>query len=576
MNILEKIEEFRVTFNDGSDWQWRKGQSEAIKEIIETYINGKYKIIILDGPCGSGKSRIALCVSWILNELKKTGYILASDISLQEQYEKDFTRFNLNWGSVKGVDRYLCIDNDEKHSLGTCHIRGKMPKTFACYNDCPYYNARDKASESPTSLLNYAYWFIMMNYVNLFLEEDKQIFKPRDFLIADEAHEILDLVQNHYSPRFNIATLEKLKKITDFFNVHKIENHITDFNNIKESIKKLYSEENQDKLLALLSIIEKHLENYKGSIITFKNAINKKYKKKVPYEWRHIASLCDWLKDVHCKVEDYVNIISATSTRNLIKNPSYEELVFNCLSENYLIHKYFHKWAGFTVLMSATFSDPAIYLKTIFLNHAKYIKIDNTFNFDKSPIYYYNKRRMSYNTIEANLPWLCNMIDTIAMKHENENGIIHSASYDLALKIYKNVSETTRKRLLIYNGTDEKRDNLEELKISTNKIILGPSLRKGLSLDNDFARFSIIAKMPYPSLTDKFVAVKLKIDSDWYKWRTIIEVIQSLGRTIRNENDWCISYILDANLGDLIHFNRNAFPPEFMQRLKIVDEYILK
>lgn len=569
MNILQKIEEFRVTFL-GENWIWRSGQVEAIQQIIETYIEGKYKVVILDAPTGAGKSLVAMCVSWILNELNKKGYILASDISLQEQYEKDFNKFNLNWGSVKGLDNYLCIDNEEKHSLGTCHIRGKMPKTFSCYNDCPYYMARDKASESPTSLLNYAYWFIMMNYVNLFLED--KIFPPRDFLIADEAHEILDLVQNQYSPRFNNNTIEKLQKITEFFNVHKIKDHKLDLNNIKDSIKKLYNEENQDKLLALLSNIEQHIENYKSSISIFKTAIDKKYKKKVPYEWRHIATLCDWLKDVHCKVEDYVAIIEQTTTRNLIKNPSYDELVFNCLSENYLIHKYFHKWSGFTVLMSATFSDPSIYLKTIFLNKAKYIKIDNTFNFDKSPIYYYNKRRMSYNLMETNLPWLCRTIDDIIEKHPNENGIIHSASYDLALKIYKNISDKNRKRILIYNGTQEKRDVLEQLKISRNKILLGPSLRKGLSLDNDFARFSIIAKIPYPSLTDKFVSVKLKIDPAWYKWVTIIEIIQSLGRTIRNENDWCISYILDANLGDLIHFNRNAFPKEFLERLKIVDE----
>jgi Rad3-related DNA helicase len=213
-----------------------------------------------------------------------------------------------------------------------------------------------------------------------------------------------------------------------------------------------------------------------------------------------------------------------------------------------------------------------MYIQTIFLNNAKYIKIDNSFNFDKSPIYFYNKRRMSYNQMEANLPWLYNTIDTIINKHPNENGIIHSASYDLALKIYKNVSEESRKRILIYNGTGEKRDVLEQLKVNNNKILMGPSLLEGLDLKNDWCRFAIFAKVPYLSLTDKYVSTKLKIDPNWYKWKAIVNILQGTGRPIRNETDWAITYILDGNLGDLIHYNRKAFPIEFIQRLKIVDE----
>jgi Rad3-related DNA helicase len=91
-------------------------------------------------------------------------------------------------------------------------------------------------------------------------------------------------------------------------------------------------------------------------------------------------------------------------------------------------------------------------------------------------------------------------------------------------------------------------------------------------LKNDFARFAILLKMPYASLGDKFVAAKMKISPEWYKWQTVIEVLQSIGRTVRHDEDWCVTYILDACLSDLIQSSRNSFPTEFYERLKVISD----
>src|ERR1035437_8041171 len=104
-----QLEEFRTTFF-GEDFVWRKGQKEAIIEIVKAYYN-KTKVVILDAPVGSGKSICGMAVAWILNQQDLKGFILASDISLQEQYEKDFSKGNFRWGSIKGIDNYICLDN---------------------------------------------------------------------------------------------------------------------------------------------------------------------------------------------------------------------------------------------------------------------------------------------------------------------------------------------------------------------------------------------------------------------------------------------------------------------------------
>jgi len=567
--IENKLEEFRTTFL-GEKWQWRKGQKEAIIEIINAYFN-KTKVVILDAPVGSGKSIIGMAVAWLLNQDDHEGFILASDISLQEQYEKDFKKFNISWGSIKGIDNYLCIDNMEKNSLGTCRVRNKAPKKMSCYNACPYFSARDNAAITSTSLLNYSYWLIHMNYVNQHMDESP--FPPREFTICDEGHKLLDIIQNHYSPRFDPKTLEKLEKLTSFFTLYKIHNHSKNLKAIKDNIDKLFNTENQDILHETLLAIELDFEEYRGSWDFLKDRVQRDYPHEdPPKEWREALRLCDWLKDLHCKVEDFNEIISTTSTRNIVKNPTGEnELTFNCLEESYMMNKYFHQWTGFTVLMSATFADPSKYLKSIALKNAKYIKMDSLFDFKESPIYFYNKRRMTYNKIEGNLPWLYDTIGDILNTHKNDNGIIHTASYDLALKISNGIEQKYKNRLLVYNGTEEKRHVLDILKINKNKVLIGPSLLEGLDLKDNWSRFQIFAKVPYLSLSDRFVATKIKIDPDWYRWKAIIGLLQGTGRSIRSETDWAVTYILDGSLADLIHNNRKAFPPEFMKRIIVIN-----
>lgn len=564
------INEFTEVFLP-SNWEWRKGQKEIIIEVIETYINKTHKVVIMDLPTGSGKSIIAMCISYILNKLNKTGYILASDLSLQDQYEKDFHKFNLQYGSVRGVDNYICIDNGEKHSIGTCKIRGRAPKSMKCYDECPYFCARQEAAESPTSLLNYSYWLIMMNYVysrNIENEEAEVLFEPRDFVISDECHKVLDIVQNHFSPKFDKNTLIKLKRITDFYETYKVKDHHIQYKNIEKNIKKLYKEEDQKALLNILEEIEINLERYLPSNEILKTKIRENNPgKKVAKEWRDAARLADWVKDLHCKIEDYVEIIQNTSVKSLIKNPQGESLTFNCLEEYYLMNNYFNKWCEFTIFMSATISDVSQYLKSISVSNAKYIKMDSLFDFAKSPIKYYPGYKMNYKSINDNLPWLYENINRICEDHKNENGIIHTASYDLALKIFTNVDKNTQKRLLVYSGTEEKRDVIEILKRDNNKILIGPSLTTGLDLKDSWSRFSIIAKMPYPSLSDRYIQAKMNKEPGWYQWKTILDIMQAIGRGVRHETDWCVTYILDGCFGDILHYNRKSFPAEFIQRI---------
>lgn len=570
-DIQKYIDEFTSNFfKDG--FSWRRGQREAVSQIVEAYFDPKYDTVILDAPTGSGKSLIAIASSWVLNRFGKVGFILASDISLQDQYEESLFQFDLNWGNIKGLNNYVCEDNDEKVSLGTCKIRRKKPQDMDCYSACPYYAERGRAILSSTSVLNYAYWLTVSNgaqsqsdFVNL--------FPKRDFAFCDEAHKILDIVQNLYSLRISKEGLDRIERLTHFFDVHKISSIKSSYDLIEKIFKKIEAEENQNSLMALLNSLHKILHNFSEPQELLIKQIPHKGSKEIPKEWRKALWDSDWLSEFKLRIGEFIGAIENTSIRNLIKNPQPNgEIAFHCLEEKYLMHKYFHRHTGFRVLMSATFSNPGEYLKNIALSNAKYIKMDSSFDFDESPIYFYTGRKMSYKNVDQHLPWIIQKVEKILESHQNESGLIHSASYDLARKIYLGVSEKNRGRILVYNGTEEKNFFVDSVKNNKNKVIMGPSLLEGLDFKDDFGRFQIFPKIPYLSLGDKFIKIKSEMNPTWYQYKAALALCQGIGRIVRNENDWGITYILDGSLSNLIHYNRNLFDSSFYSRLKIIKE----
>jgi Rad3-related DNA helicase len=220
--------------------------------------------------------------------------------------------------------------------------------------------------------------------------------------------------------------------------------------------------------------------------------------------------------------------------------------------------------------LSATIGDPVEYIKDLGITNANYIRIESSFNFDNSPIYFFNQKKMGYKDINANLPWLYDRVNAILNLFPNQRGIIHTVSYDLTLKLIENLTDDNALRLVTYSGTEEKKLVLDTLKNNENAVLIGPSLLEGIDLPDDYARFTIFLKVPHLSLHDKFVSAKLKINAGWYSNKAVTNILQGVGRGIRHQNDWCKTFILDANFGTLLHYNRNAFPPEFINRIKLI------
>jgi Rad3-related DNA helicase len=275
---------------------------------------------------------------------------------------------------------------------------------------------------------------------------------------------------------------------------------------------------------------------------------------------------------MHCKFEDYNHIISQAGIDSLIKNPQGEQVTFNCLDESYMMDRHFHMQSGFKLLMTATMGDPQTFLKTIGATDARYYRMDSHFDYSKSPIFFYPKRRMSMSQKDKTLPWATKKVDELLDKHPNDSGIIHSGSYEISSRIFEGLSEENRKRVLVYQGTQEKERALERLLSEKNLILMGPSILEGLDLSAEKSRLQIFLKIPFPSLGDKFVSAKMNFQPDWYDWKTVTSILQGVGRSVRSQDDWAITYILDGCLTDLLRRRRSSFPSEVQRRIKVIQE----
>ena len=567
--IIDKALELN-TF--GKDFEFRKGQREIITKICETYLEDPESTLVIDAPTGAGKSLIAMWSAHILKELGNRGYMVTSDLSLQDQYESDFYNYGLRWPSIKGVDNYECSVNGLPFSLGDCKLKGmgyEQAEKLPCYNSCEYLQNRRRAIDQPIALLNYSFWLIQRNYVEAkMLQDDRPVpFEQRDFVFFDEAHRIDDIVQSHFSPRIEPGLVERMMTLNRFASKQGFQEASYTKNKIQSLVNHMMVGGKNDAFTAM-SEFERILHGF-GKV---RQVANKMAKKRygtagVPKDWQTAFGHFDRLKDVHCKVEDYLSLIKEVGIDKMVLDQNEHEAKFMCVEESLMINKYLHEKANFKVFMSATIGDPRAFVKIMGIKNAKFIRMDNAFNYDKSPVVFVNRHKLSFREREESLPKVVEIMDQIISKHKGQRGIIHCGSYEFMNYIQSKSKHTFR--LMNYENSKQKAEVLELFKKKEDAVLMGPSLLEGLDLKDDTSRFQIFFKVPYPSLGDPLIKAKMQTSNEWYDWKTGISIMQGVGRSARSKDDWAVTYVLDACFRSLIN-KPGFFPPSFMERIKTI------
>jgi Rad3-related DNA helicase len=153
----------------------------------------------------------------------------------------------------------------------------------------------------------------------------------------------------------------------------------------------------------------------------------------------------------------------------------------------------------------------------------------------------------------------------IANYHDGEKGFVHCNSYDIMERIYDNLPTHVQRRTMLQDS-DARTESLEEWFDSPHQIFLSVAMDEGISLDNEKARWQVVAKASYPFMGDERVNYRVNEMDDWqwYAGQAVIDLQQAVGRGMRSKDDYCVTYLLDSSFNTLLDKNEHLFEPWFL------------
>jgi len=533
----------------------RPFQGEVLRNIEEVLDSSKF--IILEAPVGFGKSAIAVSMSRYLD----SAHILTSTKQLQDQYTSDY-----GYPVIKGKSNFRClVPTSSKKYLpcneGRCEVDWSLKDCphYVSFEDyvskersyhrvksgvkslrdgklCRYYAQKWSGFKAPITVYNYPFIFSEISFSG--------DIPYRNLLVCDEAHDLEKQIVNFASFTIRKDSLE------NYYNILTSDNNFS-IKNKGDEESGFWLEVIKDIVVTLQEFYDKFNESavYQEKIVSCKNLV------------RYLESL---YKNLKTDPENWVvNSLKTTEDGEV------EEVVFQPISVADYSAPLF-SIAKSVLLMSATISSKKRFCKVLGINEeeASLIPIKkSSFPISNRPIHALNTVRLNRRNMSTSLQKITQSINEILDRHKSERGIIHTTSYSQANYIIQNVSQNHKDRLVT---TEKSFDRSVLLRIHGSNdasVLISPSLYQGIDLKNDFSRFQIIIKVPYPDLSQKRIREKLQKDREWYDWQTALRLVQTYGRSVRTQDDFAVTYILDSNFSRFIKMHHDLLPDFFLEAL---------
>jgi Rad3-related DNA helicase len=531
--------------------QAREAQVTAVNFIEEAVATG-YSDIVIAAPTGVGKSGIGAAAALWANSFEMAGfspggYYLVTQKMLQDQLERDFPRwlprFRTNGGSLKSATEYPCqrFGTCAAASLAAQNSQGTKKCAQRSMRNCPYTTAKARFDMAAMAVTNYPYLFTEHMYVGE--------LSPRNFLIADECH-----------------TLER--QITGFIEILVDKDALDAWAPSCRPVPEMPDSDDFVNWLMkkYLQVCKTRLDMLNENLMACDYA-NRKMQDEFNKLKNHIGRTTYACQDLANRAHDWVywqerqNGEWTCTARPLSAAPFVPQLI--------------DEMGAVRLYMSAYPGPKDVFCRNLGLDQpdVAWLELDSAFPVDNRLIHMTTVGSMSRNSLEATLPHLLAMCETILESHPAEKGIIHCHSYVLGQRIYDYLRRLPIGNRVLYATKAAERSVLYNRHRTSREptVMLSPSIAEGFSFDDDLARWQIIAKVPYPYLGDRQVAAKMKQDRDWYVLQTVMTVLQACGRIVRSDIDHGTTYILDSDFIRLFEDNTKFFPKWFKDAFKFYD-----
>jgi ATP-dependent DNA helicase DinG len=524
----------------------REQQIEALEKLKFSFNNG-LRYFLAGLPTGVGKSYFTvMLMNYYKNYINKSAKfdILTNSKILQEQYVKEFPFIK----NFKGRANYTCDPHDTDCAKGfeICKVIGPH-----CRDDCPYEKAKKIWQNSEIGLTNFHLYNTAAIYAKKIIED-----RNSNVLIVDEAHDFESVFCDFISTSLSAKSLKNYG-----FNLKEIEDIDSSINNIKKIdqfvgfIKNQFINDIIDKIHWLEGAIQKATPKLRQE---YSKYISHGETQKSKFEYlitEYDKDQKNWILDITKMKSDKMYSGVLLEAKPVWGNNYIKELIFD---------KYDH-----IIFMSGSILDKNLFSFITGLEPelTYYFDVPSTFPINRRPIYYLKLGKMTYDEKKETFKNQLKYIDKILTKNKDKKGIIHSVSYEFTEWLQQ---QYINKRLIFH--TPENRDEMLQKHIDANysSVIVSPSMISGVDLKDDLSRFQIIIKIPFPYLGSEKIKMRQKTNKDWYSWKTIVDLIQMYGRSIRSHEDYAETYILDSSLSDVLRYNSKLIPTWVSDAIKVL------
>jgi Rad3-related DNA helicase len=517
---------------------WRPYQEEAVAQAMAAYKAGT-RIVVLQAPTGFGKSGAGYALR---RRLGTWGAYVAENKALQGQMANVFPDAMLLQGrnnyrtldaphrrdisaedcTVRTADSSLCLTAECQKAVALSPLN-RLPKGKHCFlchpvGDCPYRVARQRAFGANLAVLNTAYFVTVTNTGGA--------FSGVPFLIVDECDQLERTLMEQIRVNVPLGLWRDLDPAAGAFpfqqppSFHQfIQPLLTPLaERLRALLKRLDARPSKDAAVALIREYRK-LQRY--------------YMK-----WETALDLDEdeWVFDP--KEEEGKRQKDPLIQWRPVRVAPIADMVF-------------WRHVGLVLMMSATVVDGEEMLASLGITDPAdftILKVPSTFPPARAPIIMVPLADTTQKNLAAGTQVLARGLQQIAAHHADHRILVNVPSFHLTRAVVPSLPE---KRVFEYQkGMDaEQRVDLVTRfrESSTPGILIGPGLDRGLDFPGDACRVQVVAKLPFMSLGDAVVHARMNLPGGqrWYEIQAIRSFLQSLGRGMRAEDDWCISYVLD-------------------------------
>jgi ATP-dependent DNA helicase DinG len=503
-------------------------QVDAIKQVIDSYNRGM-EYVFLEVPVGGGKSGIALAIARSLQD----AFIVTLTEQLQNQYMKDFAHHGLK--VLKGRGKYTC-----EGCGGSCAL-GRTLK-LKC-KDCPYQTAKVLALGSRFMVCNYHSFLsnvggpagapLLESWRQTGglpePEDDASLVLPRACAVWDEAHTIEAFLLDQKGLDVNMNSLA--------VNAGPLPDSETD--------PLPYFEYLQDKLIPKVLEEIKHtadpkeVERLELFVTTASAALAR-------------AEIDDWIPE-----------------RPKERDNSLDPFRFSL--KPLQVAAYGHElwgWADFNIFMSGTILSPWQMVKALGLDAEKgdHIVMPSPFPVENRLIYT-AELDMTYKARDESWPVMANIVDQVMTRHAKEKGILLCPSNAMIDYILGALSPQNKARVLKASGSTRLSTYQRHLDGDLPTVLAAPGLWEGADLKGDASRFQIIPAVPRAFFQGQ-VAARAGVDRNWYRWVTYTKLLQGFGRSVRTEDDYAVTYVLDGDFLKEARAGDTMIPPWIRESIR--------